>query len=624
MNLHTAFFLFLFNLAHGAVANPLAEIAHSKEWRSLLYANEWSWFGVRSRSDGPAFFVTENGAKDIVAELEASVALVQSESVPLNDQSFSCRFPARSEFIHQEILNKPLIDQSGCKKLTEWRERLAAESVTLVFSSFYLGNPSSTFGHTLLRVNNSGKNKTIRRELLSYGINYGAIPWTENPVLYTFNGLFGFFPGNFIAIPYYYKVREYNDYESRDLWEYDLDLTAEEVARVVDLIWEQGDNQNDYYFLTENCGYYIAALLEAAAPRYDIVSKLRKWVIPSDTIAQMAQAGIIKSRKLRPSIYNQFLQRLEQLNEHERSVLTDLEAIKTERLVWPSSYNELSADKKALVLDAALDYRDYKTAKALVLDGPQDRIKAFYLNERSRLPVARPLSYEAMENNPPEMAHGSFRWQITGLAQNEHFPSYLLGSRFAFHDLEDPLPGEPPGAHIEVFNIVGRWRNEALMLERLNIVEIGSYTAWSQWAPKSSYHLSLGLLRVEQDRLCLNWCQTGQFEFGYGLSKGSGPFLVSALFEARYLHGRLDSDNHKNGWNYLAVGPRLILQWDPSSEHQFRIEGRAESLSTTKEKLWRSELVYRWNAFIDSSVELKGEVNNDVQALAASVYFFSF
>ena len=27
-------------------------------------------------------------------------------------------------------------------------------------------------------------------------------------------------------MPYYYKVREYNDYESRDLWEYELELLA--------------------------------------------------------------------------------------------------------------------------------------------------------------------------------------------------------------------------------------------------------------------------------------------------------------------------------------------------------------------------------------------------------------
>jgi hypothetical protein len=40
---------------------------------------------------------------------------------------------------------------------------------------------------------------------------------TANPVLYAFKRLTGLVVGTVKLYPYYYKVREYNDHESRDL-----------------------------------------------------------------------------------------------------------------------------------------------------------------------------------------------------------------------------------------------------------------------------------------------------------------------------------------------------------------------------------------------------------------------
>ena len=37
--------------------------------------------------------------------------------------------------------------------------------------------------------------------------------------------IFGGFRGEYAKMPYYFKVREYADYESRDIWEYPLNLT---------------------------------------------------------------------------------------------------------------------------------------------------------------------------------------------------------------------------------------------------------------------------------------------------------------------------------------------------------------------------------------------------------------
>mgnify|MGYP000400942330 CR=1 FL=1 len=105
--------------------------------------------------------------------------------------------------------------------------------MSLVFSAYNVSSPSSAFGHTLLRVSKeklSAKSNKRKYELLDYGINYAAsIPEGTNPMLYAFGGMGGIFPGNFSSVPYYYKIREYNDYEARDIWSYELNLSQEEV-----------------------------------------------------------------------------------------------------------------------------------------------------------------------------------------------------------------------------------------------------------------------------------------------------------------------------------------------------------------------------------------------------------
>src|SRR5262249_24426816 len=153
-----------------------------------------------------------------------------------------------------------------CKDYVEFRDKVGGQSATMVFSSYYLGNPSSVFGHTLLRIN-KGDPGPSHAALLDYGVNYAPVADMSNAVTYAWNGMFGGFHGVFTNLRYYYKVREYNDFESRDLWEYDLNLTPEEMAQLTRHLWELGFSDFPYYYLTKNCSYHLLAALEAAAPR---------------------------------------------------------------------------------------------------------------------------------------------------------------------------------------------------------------------------------------------------------------------------------------------------------------------------------------------------------------------
>ena len=78
------------------------------------------------------------------------------------------------------------------------------------------------------------------------------------------------FRGRFSTMPYYIKVQEYNNLESRDLWEYPLHLTRPQVDLLVRHLWELGQTSMAYYFFNRNCSYQLLPLLEAAAPDLNI------------------------------------------------------------------------------------------------------------------------------------------------------------------------------------------------------------------------------------------------------------------------------------------------------------------------------------------------------------------
>ncbi|MEX0698773.1 MAG: heavy metal translocating P-type ATPase, partial [Acidimicrobiia bacterium] len=59
-----------------------------------------------------------------------------------------------------------------CKRFREWRAALNAKGLTLVFASAYINNPSSMYGHTLLRVD--ARDQDERTRLLAYTINFAA------------------------------------------------------------------------------------------------------------------------------------------------------------------------------------------------------------------------------------------------------------------------------------------------------------------------------------------------------------------------------------------------------------------------------------------------------------------
>ncbi len=496
--------------------------------RAWLRLGRWrpSLRGFRSEADGPGFFLAGRGKVDPAAELEATLRAIAAARPGADElEDARCRFPARFEFLASRLgLDPARLPPRRCPKLDEYLERLSARSVTLVFSSYYLKSAASAFGHTFLRVNKAdGPRPGKAYELLDWGVNYSATVNTKNPLVYAARGLFGLFPGRFNHYAYYYKVREYSDAESRDLWEYDLALTPGEVSMLALHLYELTFTWFDYFYVDENCSYHVLGALEAAAPRLDLLRHVG-WsvVVPADTVkALFRNPGLVRAIHYRPSIRTQFEARVSALDS---AGVRMVEALSEDPAApFPAA---LPPGARAAALDAAADLLDLRHARDLAVGAAPEaaRSRQVLLERRSAIPVqSPPLEMAPPVERAPERGHGSTRagagagWSSRGGALA------LVDLRVVLHDLADPPDGYPPLAQLEFLPVRLRY------LSREGRVEVDE--AWlartsllgdaSRFDLGPSWRLRAGAATV-RDSACRE-CLAAQAEFGSGF--GSAGIL---------------------------------------------------------------------------------------------------
>ncbi len=489
-------------------------------WRRTLV-------GWKSEADGMRFFLSRQGKTDPRAELEATLDGF-FDAHPVEDEldDAQCRFPARYAFLASRLgIDPARLPPRRCARLDEFLGRIQARSVTLVFSSYYLNNPASSFGHTFLRLNKAEEARSGKRfELLDYGVDYSATPDTSNPLLYAFKGLFGMFRGTFNHMAYYYKVREYADAESRDLWEYDLDLTADEVAMFTRHLWELGGTWFDYWYLDENCSYHVLGALEAAAPRLSLLEYLGPVVLPSDTVkALFRNPGLVRAVHYRPSIRTQFQARTAGLDGRERRLVESLSADAS--APFPL---DLGPARQTAVLDAAVDLLDLRYFRDLTVDKAPAaaRARQVLLERRSEIRVqSPPLEIAVPVERAPERGHGSFRAGAGGGVSTRDGGLALIDLRIALHDLGDPPAGYPLLSQIEFAPTRLRLEPRAgrAEIDEAWALRIVSLNELSRYDLRPSWRLKAGAATV-RDSACRS-CLAGQGEVGAG-------FTLAEVFRA--------------------------------------------------------------------------------------------
>lgn len=528
------------------------------QWLKLLHYNKTLFGGHRSEADGRDFFLHANGKTSPRLEVEALIEELKRNDPDPVKNAF-CRFPARVRWLKKwkvDIENTKVV----CEKRDAFRKRVAARSVSVVFSSHYLNNPSSSFGHTFLRF---GKNPLIPEddkvatELLDTGVNFGAVTGNAGAFLYIFGGLAGFFPGTFNAVPYYYKVREYNDYETRDLWSYQLDFTQDEIDMMVDHVWELGHTYFNYYFLTENCSYHLLSILEGARPALDLRSDLPYlYTIPGDTIKIISEHKLVQDVTYRPSPSSVFYHELALLNKKERQKVLDIFNHKEN-----ISFNE-SDELRALIYDTALSLVDYKYAKDIIkMDEKAQALKRPILIARAKIPVRSPkLDFSYKKNDAPHTGHASKRLSFGGYNQKGKMGGDLEW-RFAYHDLLDYSPAYPYRTKLEVGRVNARFADSKVELKEVALLDIMSLGKWDIFNKAPSWKMKIGQWMTRHDAHSLS---TQGVAAGYGYSYHLKYFVPYAL-----LHGEVSYVSEKFQQFKLGYGTDTGILFDLKKGFKF-------------------------------------------------------
>ncbi len=316
------------------------------------------------------------------------------------------------------------VPEAPCPQFEEWKKGLNAESVTLIFSSSYPNNPSSLFGHTLLRLNQKGKTN----DLLDYAVTFSAVPETEDMgIVFAFKGMSGGYKGLFEVTKYYTKVNEYNNGESRDLIEYNLKMTPAELDRMINHLWELYQTTYfDYYFTDENCSAVLADLLSVAYKDDDRVNAHARWYyLPGEMVKHFTLEGRIASTHYRPSLKKQLAKMWEKLTPWE---ISQVKAIVDEE--------ELPADiSNPKVLEAVasyLDFTHYRTKKKL--SEKSQKLMRAALIARAKLPKSETVKESYDQSNMPEHSHNPQKISLFTRVEN-HKTLVGLELKQGYHDL---------------------------------------------------------------------------------------------------------------------------------------------------------------------------------------------
>lgn len=450
------------------------------QWLALVHYRPRIIGGYVSTIESPDFFISQEGKTNPEAELAAAVALFELGE----DKTKICLFPARYNYLR----NKGLVKRPFpfCEAYQQFRKDIAPAGATLLFTNAYMNNPSSLFGHTLIRIDTARKGT----QLLAHGMNYGAFTGEENSLLFALYGLGGGYYGGFTIKPYYDIINTYNNIENRDIWELNLDFSPQEMETLIAHLWEIGHAQSRYYFFSRNCSYMLMEVLDAVRPSLKLADDFPMQAIPLDMIkAANSRPGLVKSIHYRPSRQNIIKNQHRQMSRFQKQAFEKL--ILSEKV----DFINLSDTEKAGALETAYQFVQYQyvAGKLELTDYRKQSFK--YLSERNKLNVKDSFIPLTSGENPLA-AHKAMRGSFgVGARNGQGFQELVF--RPAYHSLTDDNFGMLPGAEINFFNLAVRHydRDDKYVLQRFDIAGVRSVVPQDLLFKPISYNLKAGIER---------------------------------------------------------------------------------------------------------------------------------
>lgn len=490
------------------------------------------------------FFLAPSGKTSPQDELDATIAAMSKPLEGDPNEHAQCRFPARYLWLKRENQLAGVVDIS-CPDFEAWIFGEATDSISIMLATGYLGNPASYYGHTLLKFNSSTRRDTS--DLLDVTVNYGAIiPPNVGPIVYIYNGATGGFNAGFSHIEYYYHDYNYGELELRDLWEYELNLTQDEVHFIMAHAWEVLGREFVYYFFRKNCAYRMAEIIEVI-DGVTIIPPGRPWTVPQSLVSSADSVRrdgepLIAGVRWHPSRQSVFYDSYAKLDTREqealRQLVADPEAVQ--------ALNALPIDGQQRIVDAAIDYYGYLMPRD---ETPESELSQRYkemLALRFRLPGSE-RSKPAEPRVGPEKDRAPGYLSVGYIHNSEADRGISLRIRPAYYDVLDSSVSHVSNSELSMGEVIVDVIDDDVRLRQASLFRVEAVNGAISGLPGDagrSWRLGLGL--YEQYPGCDD-CLVMRFEGDIGRSM---PFLGNSMIGA-YI-GAAGQDN-RNGYGSLFV-----------------------------------------------------------------------
>jgi hypothetical protein len=453
-----------------------AQLDTDPQWLALLhYEGDLFTWGSHSHAEGSDFFVSPDGARDPRAELHATLAaFFDPHAIAKNSEHPQCAFIARRHWLGDKLeFDTSQISIRECEHYETWRAGLQASGMTLIYPEGFINNPASMFGHTLLRIDTPESKGPA--EVLGHAVDFTGNVGQDGGIAYLFKGVFGLYSGHFGVNPYYQQLRRYAELENRDIWEYPLNLSGDELDLLLMHLWELRGVAFPYWFFTKNCSYQLFRLLEVARPALREEDRLRLTVIPLDTVrSAVDHADFTGEPSYRPSPATQLRHDLDLLSREE---IVFARSIAEGRLdPMGETVNSLAPPRRAAVLGVAYDELQYAFSVGRTTQEESQGLARRILIARSKLgdlgDALPPLGEVATPAIPPHEAHGSALLELaSGVRDGDPYVDFRF--RPAFHTLLDREGGYTQNMQIRFLDTRIRYYpdDEDARLQELTLFE---------------------------------------------------------------------------------------------------------------------------------------------------------
>jgi Domain of unknown function (DUF4105) len=504
------------SLVPGVQAHSLSD---HPVWRALIH---WRESGPSITGDD---FLLSAQTPSPEAELNASVRRIW-HGPP--DKGL-CRYPARYAWLKAQ-LDLPTLDLQQCPEVQEFLTRAPADQLSLVFASENLAQPSSMMGHLFLKL--EGRDAQSRAQAHAVSFFTDAATWNL-PRLLVESILIGK-PGYFTLTPFEQERRHYIDVEGRTLWDFPLQLSADQRQWISLHLLELRRASLTYFFHRYNCASLIQDLLAIAEP--DVLNAVPWATTPKDVLRAAHKAGLLADpmvhspprwllRTLRPA-----------LSEAERQAIEGWLLSPDEPLSLPE--DEVRA---FLVWQAARARVAWHRSASGIPTEAASRMSE-HLASISR-PAFADLDLHALQRQSPLNAPPDRRWTL-GVLQDDDTQWVTLGAMPASHTLLDDNQTSFAENELRLFDLALAWspRRSDLRVQHLTIYGTRSMLPWDEWTGGLSGQFRLGWERQRSARGSalaptmaggLGWtARLGQDVDAYavasmGLAWKDGPYLYA-------------------------------------------------------------------------------------------------